>query len=207
MLPQPLKDLQYSFNSLYTPSYSIAGLVPSTPCDNELDNELGLTSHTPVSPKPSKPENEFLYSSVGRRDESLAFVPSEESKAAPLVPQYQKLKMNYFRKLNVASMASVEPKRSGLNSGPVQKTIHKEKSQKWTSPSKKFVPSFAPSTTSTSRSNPIRIPPRATTRTPLPFIEGVKDRDEKGKTPKMATSLKIEDTLDHFGVFDRDFEL
>jgi len=204
MLSQPLKDLQYSFNSLYTPSYSIAGLVPSTSCDNELDTELGLTSTTPV-PEPSKPENEFLYLSKGKEDESLAFVPSEESKAAHLVPQYQKLKMNYFRRLNVASVASVEPKRSGLNLGSVQKTIDKEKSQEWTSPSsKKFVPSFAPSTSRSS--DPIRIPPRAA-RTHLRSLEDVMDRDEKGKTPKVGFSLKTEDTSDAFGVFDRDFEL
>jgi len=184
---QPLKDLQYSFNSLYTPSYSIAGLVPLASCEDELSSPSSL------APKPGKkPESEFLQHG---RDES-SFPSPDESKAIPAAPQYQKLKMNYFRRLNVVPSSDENADQPIKSSG--EKNV-KTKSQDWRPKSNKFSP--------TRSSDPIQIPSRAK-RPPSRFalFDNEVDKDGKAKTPVLAASLKTDD-LDYFGVFDRDFEL
>jgi len=88
------KEIPPSSNhSLFTPSYSADLLVPIQ-CQ-ELDLEPSL----PITPKmPMKPA-----SLIGEKSFSSSWTP----KASPHHPiQYQKLKMNYLRKLNVVPIVS-----------------------------------------------------------------------------------------------------
>jgi len=192
-LSQPLEDLQYSFNSLYTPSYSIAGLVPIASPDEDF---VPISPSSPKSSEPRSQSQSLKQTSLGQASESS--ISHEHKQAEPTAPHYQKLKMNYFRRLNVVPK-SLEVTDSGSQKSGIKNKINKPSPPQ----SQKFIPSFAPSPARSSL--PITIP---SSKKPSRqhFREEI-DRDGKRKSPHLAFSIKTEDTLDHFGVFDTDFEL
>jgi hypothetical protein len=198
-LSQPLEDLQYSFNSLYTPSYSIAGLMPLASPEEDFAPLSRKSSHDASTESPESESPKSLPEASPTLGKSLS-IPQHEVKQES-GPHYQKLKMNYFRRLNVV------PKSSEANDG-TQKPPSSAKKQidKSFTPStqsnSKFIPSFAPSPSRSSL--PIKIP-SSSKSSKSRFKES--DEDGKQKTPQIAFSLRKADSLDHFGVFDTDFEL
>lgn len=195
---QPLEDLQYSFNSLYTPSYSIAGLMPLASPDEDFAAPLSRKSSLDASGSPESESPKSLKEASSGRDEPSS-ISSHEAKQES-GPHYQKLKMNYFRRLNVVP-------KSEANDG-TQKTQSSSKKQidksylPSTHSNSKFIPSFAPSPSRSSL--PIQIPSSSKSRQ---RFKEYGDGDGKKKTPQIAFSLKRQDSLDHIGVFDTDFEL
>jgi len=204
---QALEDLQYSFNSLYTPSYSIAGLLPLA-----ASAEEDFASQKPTSRKTSEhassSDESLKHESSPRLDKTeilFSSSPLETKQTEPPAPHYRKLKMNYFRKLNVVqgqgATISSETHEVAQKSPRTGKT---DKSPQPT-PSSKFIPSFT--ATPTRSSQPIKIPTTKPSKSSRQRFEEETSRDGKKKSSQMAFSLKREDSLDHFGVFDSDFEI
>lgn len=198
---QALEDLQYSFNSLYTPSYSIAGLLPSASPEEDFAS-LKPTSRK-TSEHASSPSDESLeHESSPRLDKSeilFSSSPLETKQVEHTAPHYRKLKMNYFRKLNVMPAEIHEMAQKSPRAGK------SDKSSNPSSHTSKFTPSFTP--TPSRSSQPIKIPSTKSSKPSRQRFEDETNRDSKKKTPQMAFSLKKEDSLDHFGVFDSDFEM
>jgi len=199
---QALEDLQYSFNSLYTPSYSVAGLLPLASPEEDFA-PLKPTSRKTSEHASSPPDESLKHESSARLDQSeilFSSSPLEKKQAEPTAPHYRKLKMNYFRKLNVVSAEIHEVAQKSPRTGKT------DKSSNPTPPITKFIPSFT--STPSRSSQPIKIP--TSTKSSKPSrqrLEEETNRDGKKKTPQLAFSLKREDSLDHFGVFDSDFEM
>jgi len=210
---QALDDLQYSFNSLYTPSYSIAGLVPLGASPEEdfapLTSTSGKTSDHASTSEDESSEHEHESSSRLDKSEVLCSSSLEAKKIEPTAPHYQKLKMNYFRRLNVVPGATSslseasDVAQKSLWTGKNKSAAEKPSVSKLPS---KFISSFNPSPNRSSQ--PIRIPVSAKSSKPSrQILSEESGRDSKKKTPQMAFSLKREDSLDHFGVFDSEFEM
>lgn len=199
---QALEDLQYSFNSLYTPSYSIAGLLPLASPEEDFAS-LKPTSRKTSSEHASSPSDGSLkHDSSPRLDKTeilFSSSPLETKQAEHTAPHYRKLKMNYFRKLNVVPAETPETAQKSPRTGKTDKSPNPTPQ-----PTSKFTPSFTP--TPSRSSQPIKIPTKSSKPSRLRF-EDEANRDSKKKTPQMAFSLKKEDALDHFGVFDSDFEM
>jgi len=149
-----------SNHSLYTPSYPTDILVPIK-CQ-----ELDLEPSVPLSQK------SLLHGSLSKSTSPVSRDPI----------QYQKLKMNYLRKLNVIPIVSQKDILSVLGKeqtkpGSSKKTPKKkspEKASKLKNPkrgsdSSSFVPSFLPSFTTPSK--PIAIPPRSNSRKIPPLMD------------------------------------
>jgi len=197
-LSQPFDDLQYSFNSLYTPSYSIAGLLPlASPEDFAPLSSTSRKSSEHASPQSPKSLKQAPSPRLGEQTELSI---SQEAKQAESGPHYQKLKMNYFRRLNVVPKSSEVSDVTQKTSPTTKKQTEKSLKSSSTSNSK-FIPTFTPSPSRSSL--PIKIPSSSKSR--QRFKET--DRDGKQKTPQMAFSVKRQDSLDHFGVFDTEFEM
>lgn len=210
---QALDDLQYSFNSLYTPSYSIAGLVPLGASPEEdfapLTSTSGKSSnHASTSSEDESSEHEHESSSRLDKSEILCSSSLEAKKIEPTAPHYQKLKMNYFRRLNVVPGATSSSEASDVAQKSLWTGKNKSVAEK---PSvsqlpSKFISSFNPSPNRSSQ--PIRIPVSAKSSKPSrQSLSEETGRDSKKKPHQMAFSLKREDSLDHVGVFDSEFEM
>jgi len=205
---QALEDLQYSFNSLYTPSYSIAGLLPLASPEEDFAPQKPTSRKTSESPSSASPSDESLKHESSPLDKTeilFSSSPLEKKQAEPTAPHYRKLKMNYFRKLNVVqgTIVSSETHEVAQKSPRTGKT---DKSPKPTPSTSKFTPSFT--ATPTRSSQPIKIPSSTKpSKSSRQRFEEETNRDGKKKSSQMAFSLKREDSLDHFGVFDSDFEM
>jgi len=186
------QDLQYSMNSLYTPSYSIgelAVLAPDEPLslDTQSVFSTGLHSESLVPASTSRfvPTSPRLVPASPSRlvPASPSTSKLQVSGVKPVLPQYQKLKMNYFRKLNVipiispedvlnakddAEKVSPEPlsKKKPSLKGPLR--LLKEKAKKRDVEDgfsrSGFIPSFLPARNQSSE--PMAIPRRASSRSP-----------------------------------------
>jgi len=220
-----------SNHSLYTPSYSADAFMPLnrqdltsmsladvSPSSLELPPLVSLPTEAPIRIPKSKNSQTLISSPVSRAS------PDPKVEARPL--QYQKLKMNYLRRLNVIPIISqkdvlaVIGEKEGTSYTDVSsrevlqvrktrrssKQISRELSRKGSpsdgdSYSQGFVPSFLPSASRASQ--PIPIPQRSK----KPSRNNLADEDfEKGD---IASSCRKPASLaaDHFGVFFPDFEL
>jgi len=189
-----------SFVSSCSPSYSIGGLasptfVDSTPSPLKSPLESLPTSSnradslSPVSPKkneesPQKPKEKQQQPSQKKQDEGIPI-------------QYQKLKMNYFRRLNVIPIINpqdvrfITDQKKALSGTKQQKeglkTIEKTLPNKTNS---KFTQSFLPARSH--MSTPIAIPTR---KKPSRFSSD-DDSDDDGKQMK-----RNEDPRSNAGAF------
>jgi len=191
-LPLETASFPSSNHSLYTPSYSTEVLVPIR-CE-ELDLEPSL----PIAPKVL---------------EKPAPKPASLKRSSPVTQdpiQYQKLKMNYLRRLNVVPIVSQKDVLAVLGQEHTPKPVsHSKKLLNQTSKvkasnersKKHFVSSFLPSSGVSSK--PIAIPPRSK-KTQLPTLGEL----EKGDILSFTSDIRAASLIpDHFGVFFRDFEL
>jgi hypothetical protein len=205
---------------MFTPSYSIGGLAvlaadkPPFSSDGQVSNSK--QSFFPTSSPPSIPNLQV----------------SSPSAPKPILPQYHKLKMNYFRKLNVIPIISPEDvlhakdeakefpeqshpsKRNPKSKKPFlfkKKTKSENDEDNFQS---EFVPSFLP--VRSQPSDPILIPHR--TRSPPSSLsssdlEDLHPEEEQstsyvsGASLGAQSSVAEEMTPDHFGVFFPSFEL
>jgi len=202
---QALEDLQYSFNSLYTPSYSIAGLLPLASPEEDFAHPKPTSRKTSDRASTSPSDESLEHESSLRLEKSeilYSSSPLETKQAESSAPHYRKLKMNYFRKLNVVPGTASSSETSEV----AQKSPRTGKMDKSSLPhsSSKFIPSFNPNPTRSSQ--PIKIPTSTKSLKSSRQPDGETSREGKKKTPQMAFSLKRED-MDHFGVFDSDFEM
>jgi len=194
-----------SNHSLYTPSYTADALLPIQ-CE-ELDLEPSL----PITRKQKLPTSPSVRSSSFQTSPSI-----RSSSSVPKDPiQYQKLKMNYLRKLNVIPIVSKKdvlavlgtskselPSKKSLNKKSLGK-VSKVKTLKREASDSSFVPSFLPSMTIASK--PIAIPPRSYSKK-LPRVDPSEEL-EKGDMPGTPGIRAASVIPDHFAVFYRDFEL
>jgi len=226
-------DLQYSMNSMYTPSYSIGGLAVLADEPLSLDPQsvvsTGLNSKQSLARSP-----EELPKKVQDLDSSST--KSLGAAVKPVLPQYHKLKMNYFRKLNVIPIISPEdvlhskenesekvtehvqvPKKL---SRPKKPFLRKKEKAKWEDDNDDFsgsgfVPSFLPARNQSSE--PILIPQRVTSRSPPSslsddddVLSGEKEQSKSyisGACLGAQFSVAEEGSPDHYGVFFPSFEL
>jgi hypothetical protein len=192
-----------SNHSLYTPSYSVSALAPIK-CQ-ELDLEPSL----PISaPK--------VLKSV-----SFSVVETETSKSNPKSRdpvQYQKLKMNYLRRLNVIPIISQKDVLAvlGDKENPPSRKQKKKYRDKVTKPSpsesdsescasKRFIPSFLPYTGLSSQ--PIPIPPRGKKLSQSALSLEDLEKGDIVEPSSLAPFKPASLVPDHFGVFFPDFEL
>jgi len=194
-----------SNHSLYTPSYTADALFPIQ-CE-ELDLEPSL----PITRKQKLPTSPSVRSSSFQTSPSI-----RSSSSVPKDPiQYQKLKMNYLRKLNVIPIVSKKdvltvlgtskselPSKKSLNKKSLGK-VSKVKTLKRETSDSSFMPSFLPSTTIASK--PIAIPPRSYSKK----LHQVNPSEEleKGDIPGTPGTRAASVIPDHYAVFLRDFEL
>jgi len=209
---QPIDDLQYSFNSLYTPSYSIAGLIPLASPEDDFAPVKSTSRKAKASEHASTSSDESLeHESSSRLDKSELWYSSSPLEAKKVEPTYRKLKMNYFRKLNVvpgtsSSSEITDVAQKSLWTGKIKNPEKQSYSSSTHQSTSKFIPSFNPSPTRSSQ--PIKIPASTkSSKSSRQSFDPETVRDGKKKTHQMAFSLKREDSLDHSGVFDSDFEL
>jgi len=171
-----------SFVSSYSPSYhSIGGLV--SPNFDQLSHKLSAdipSSNFELSvASPPQHENDFSQLPLPSTPQ---IATKNEAKIREIHPlHYHKLKMNYFRRLNVIPILTTEdvcyvmdqkksvsekrnnpslqekPKKPSMHEG-AQRKAKSIKSKPSISDTDRFVPSFLPSRSQTS--SPIAIPPR-----------------------------------------------
>jgi len=101
----------HSNHSLYTPSYSVDGLVPIQCPDLDLEPSLPITRFQPAS-NSTKSSN----------------ISSSPSSKEPI--QYQKLKMSYLRRLNVIPIVSQKDVLTVLGKEQLTKAPSSKKSTK-----------------------------------------------------------------------------
>jgi hypothetical protein len=204
----PLEIFPSSNHSLYTPSYSASALAPIK-CP-ELDLEPSL----PVSRK--VPEKSVSSSLV----EAVSLKSRHNPKSRDPV-QYQKLKMNYLRRLNVipiishkdvmAVIGSKEASPKDFSSGVPMKKKRSPKGGKQSPESescamKRFVPSFLPSQGLASK--PIPIPQRAKKISSAPSLDDLEKGDIAQSCVSSTPQFKPASLIpEHYGVFFGDFEL
>jgi len=203
----PLEIFPSSNHSLYTPSYSASALAPIK-CQ-ELDLEPSL----PISRK--LPEKAVRSSFV--ETASLKSRTQDPKTRDPI--QYQKLKMNYLRRLNVIPIISQKDVLAAIGNKEVSpssygsiKTKSRDKGLKNSPESescamKPFVPSFLPAQGLASK--PIPIPRRVKKISKgAPSLEDLEKGDIAhscvASTPQFRPASLIPD---HYGVFFSDFEL
>jgi len=209
-----------SNHSLYTPSYTADDLVPIT-CQELTSGSSGESVKLPplVSlPTEAPVRNPKTSTSIATGStfkKSTPFVSNSDPKVdAPV--QYQKLKMNYLRRLNVIPIISQKDVLAVIDEGASleasKKTLKKE-SPKKESPKKLsgkersgddsqvFIPSFLP--TPTRASQPIPIPQRS--KKPSRSLR--EEEFEKGDLALSYRKPPMSVAAGHFGVFFSDFEL
>jgi len=205
-----------SNHSLYTPSYTADDLVPIT-CQELTSGSSGESVKLPplVSlPTEAPVRNPKTSTSITKGStykNSTPFVSNSDPKVdAPV--QYQKLKMNYLRRLNVIPIISQKDVLAVLDEGASleatsKKTLKKESRKKLSGKersgddSQVFVPSFLP--TPTRASQPIPIPQRSK----KPSRSLLREEFEKGDLALSYRKPPMSVAADHFGVFFSDFEL
>jgi len=187
-----------SNHSLYTPSYPTNVLLPIKCEDLDLEPSLPITRKV-----------------VSQYSTSIQLSTSTQSSSSdPKDPiQYQKLKMNYLRKLNVIPIVSQKDVLTVL--GKEQSTrvpkpkkslgkVSKAKTLKSETRESSFIPSFLPSSVVSSK--PIAIPPRSHSKKLPPVVppEELEKGDISSGTPGFHATSVIPD---HFAIFFREFEL
>jgi len=206
-----------SNHSLYTPSYTADDLVPiacqeltfgSSGESVKLPPLLSLPTEAPLR----NPKTSISITKSSTSKTSTPFGSSLDPKVdAPV--QYQKLKMNYLRRLNVIPIISQKDVLAVLDEGASleatsKKTLKKESRKKLSGKERSgddsqfFVPSFLPSPTRASQ--PIPIPQRS--KKPSKSLL----RDEEFEKGDLALSYRKPPrsvAADHFGVFFSDFEI
>jgi len=187
-----------SNHSLYTPSYPANVLLPIK-CE-----DLDLEPSFPITRKISQYSTNIQLSTS-----------TQSSCSDPKDPiQYQKLKMNYLRKLNVIPIVSQKDVLAVLGKQqstkwvpkPMKKSlgkVSKAKTLKSETRESSFVPSFLPSSIVSSK--PITIPPRShSKKLPRCLPEELEKGDISSGTPGIRATSVIPD---HFAIFFCEFEL